>query len=60
LRQRGLEDRQLERLRGPVGLDLGADTPEEIAVAMGAELLRDVRAATGVSLSELHALLPQS
>lgn len=31
-------DRQRERLHGPVGLDIGADTPEEIAVAIAAEI----------------------
>jgi xanthine dehydrogenase accessory factor len=27
------------RLRAPIGLDLGAETPEEIAVAIAAELV---------------------
>ncbi|MFF5493942.1 XdhC family protein [Streptomyces aquilus] len=35
----GLTDRQLSRLRSPVGLDLGARTPEEVAVSVAAEIV---------------------
>jgi xanthine dehydrogenase accessory factor len=40
LREAGLSDQELERLRSPVGLDLGARTPEETAVAIAAELIQ--------------------
>ena len=36
------------RLRAPIGLDLGAETPEEIAVAIAAELV--ARRRRGVSV----------
>jgi len=40
LRDAGLTDEELARLRSPVGLDLGARTPEETAVAIAAELIQ--------------------
>jgi xanthine dehydrogenase accessory factor len=35
----GLTEAQLARLRGPIGLDLGGRTPEEIALAVMAEIV---------------------
>jgi xanthine dehydrogenase accessory factor len=40
LREAGLTGDQLARLRSPIGLDLGARTPEETAVAIAAELIQ--------------------
>jgi xanthine dehydrogenase accessory factor len=40
LREAGLTDDELGRLRSPIGLDLGARTPEETAVAIAAELIQ--------------------
>jgi xanthine dehydrogenase accessory factor len=39
LRAEGLTDTDLARLRGPIGLDIGARTPEEIALAVMAEVV---------------------
>ena len=39
LAAKGLTPEQLDRLHGPVGLDLGARTPAEVAVAVVAEVL---------------------
>jgi xanthine dehydrogenase accessory factor len=40
LRAAGLAEGELARLRSPIGLDLGARTPEETAVAIAAELIQ--------------------
>ena len=40
----------IDRIHAPVGLDVGAETPEEIAVAVAAELVLVRRGGTGVSL----------
>ena len=40
LREAGLSGADLARLRSPIGLDLGARTPEETAVAIAAELIQ--------------------
>ncbi len=39
LRALGLDEETLARIHGPVGLDLGARTPEETALAVAAEIL---------------------
>ena len=36
----GFTARQLERLRGPIGLAIGSNTPEEIAVSVAAQILK--------------------
>jgi xanthine dehydrogenase accessory factor len=40
LREAGLTETELARLRSPIGLDLGARTPEETAIAIAAELIQ--------------------
>jgi xanthine dehydrogenase accessory factor len=39
LKERGLTEAELDRLHGPVGLNLGADTPDEIALSIMAEIV---------------------
>lgn len=46
LEERGVSRAWLDTVRAPIGLDIGADTPGEIAVAVGAEI---VAALSGVA-----------
>lgn len=46
LHEQGLTETQLARLKNPIGLDIGAATPEEIALAIMAEVVA-VRRGTG-------------
>jgi xanthine dehydrogenase accessory factor len=39
LRAAGVTEEQLRRLHSPIGLELGGRTPEETAVAIGAEIV---------------------
>ena len=41
LREAGVDDAGLARIRSPIGLDLGARTPEETAVSICAEIIAD-------------------
>jgi len=46
LRERGVSREALERIRSPVGLPLGAESPAEIAVSIVAELVREMHPTT--------------
>jgi xanthine dehydrogenase accessory factor len=50
LRERGLTDDELARLHAPIGLDIGARTPEETAVSVAAEIVAARWGGTGAEL----------
>ena len=51
LREAGVPDEQLRNIHAPIGLDIGAVTPEEVALAILSEIVAERRGATGTSLS---------
>ncbi|MDX3383187.1 XdhC family protein [Streptomyces niveiscabiei] len=53
LRESGVSEEHLARLRSPIGLDLGARTPEETAVSITAEIIAHINHGTGLPLSRL-------
>ncbi|GAA2660805.1 XdhC/CoxI family protein [Streptomyces vastus] len=53
LREAGVTEEQLTRLHSPIGLDLGARTPEETAVSITAEIVAAGNQRTGLPLSGL-------
>src|SRR5215210_7452374 len=64
LKEQGITDEQLARISSPVGLDIGARTPEETAVAIAAEIIALRTGHSGGRLSErsgpIHAPEPDT
>ena len=52
LRERGLDEAELARLRAPIGLDTGARTPEETAISIAAEIIAARWGGSGMPLRE--------
>jgi xanthine dehydrogenase accessory factor len=51
LRETGVDEEVLKEVRAPVGLDIGAVSPEEVALAILAEVVAHRRGGTGAPLS---------
>ncbi len=51
LRSAGASEEQLQRIHAPIGLDIGAVSPEEVALAIIAEIVAERSGAKGGSLS---------
>ena len=51
LREEGFDEARLQRVRAPIGLDIGAVSPEEVALAILAEIVAERRGGQGGSLS---------
>ncbi|MEV7078194.1 XdhC/CoxI family protein [Streptomyces sp. NPDC093516] len=54
LREVGVTDLELSRLHSPIGLDLGARTPEETALSIAAEIVAGRRGGSGAPLTGAH------
>jgi len=50
----GIDPRAVERVHTPIGLDIGAETPEEIAVSIMAEIIRARRGGSAQSMREVN------
>jgi xanthine dehydrogenase accessory factor len=57
LRERGVSEAALARLHSPVGLDIGARTPEETAVSIAAEIVLRRWGGTGRRLSDIEGAI---
>jgi xanthine dehydrogenase accessory factor len=51
LRESGVPDDELKKIHAPIGLDIGAVTPEEVALSILSEIVAERRSARGGSLS---------
>lgn len=59
LLQKGFSREALARVHAPIGLDLGAETPDEIALSIASEIVMLRRQASGAPLRSLHHLLDE-
>jgi xanthine dehydrogenase accessory factor len=50
LRDEGFDQAELDLVRTPIGLDIGAETPEEIAISIMAEVIMTRRGGTGAPM----------
>ncbi|MEG1548718.1 MAG: XdhC/CoxI family protein [Clostridia bacterium] len=53
LASRGISPQELESVYTPIGLDIGGETPEEIALAIMAEIMKLKNSATGKHLRDI-------
>lgn len=51
LREEGINEGQLKKVHAPIGLDIGAVSPEEVALAILAEIVAERRGGSGSPLS---------
>ncbi len=59
LLKEGIPAERLARVHAPIGLDLGAETPDEIALSIAAEMVMIRRKGSGASLKTMHQLLEE-
>lgn len=57
LLKEGVDHSTLAKVHAPIGLDLGAETPDEIALSIAAEIVMLRKKASGASLKTLYRLL---
>ena len=63
LKEAGLTDEEIGRIHSPIGLDLGARTPEETAISIAAEIVQARWGGSGKALTKsdgpIHAGAPR-
>lgn len=59
LLKEGFSSERLAQVHSPIGLDLGAETPDEIALSIAAEMVMLKHKASGAPLYDKHNLLDQ-
>ena len=63
LKEAGLTDEEIARIHSPIGLDLGARTPEETAISIAAEIVQDRWGGSGARLTTadgpIHSGVPR-
>lgn len=60
LLKEGVPPERLSQVHAPIGLDLGAETPDEIALSIAAEMVMLRRKGSGEPLHTMHNLLDQA
>src|SRR5205085_11430991 len=59
LLKEGMSRDRLARVHAPIGLDLGAETPDEIALSIAAEMVMMRKKASGAPLKTMHQPLKE-
>src|SRR2546425_8949621 len=59
LLEEGVSPERLAQVHAPIGLDLGAETPDEIALSIAAEMLMIRKKGSGAPLNTMHQLLEE-
>ena len=59
LLRQGVTREALARVHAPIGLDLGAQTPDEIALSIAAEIVMLRHGASGTSLNTMNNLIDE-
>jgi len=59
LLKEGISRERLEQVHAPIGLDLGAETPDEIALSIAAEMVMIRKKGSGAALNTLHHVLDE-
>jgi xanthine dehydrogenase accessory factor len=57
LRENGVSESEISRLRSPIGLDLGGSSPEQTAVSIAAEIIAATTGRTGMPLRDLTSAI---
>ena len=54
MRENGVTEADISRLRAPIGYDIGAETPNEIAISVLAEILQVKNGAPGGLMNQVR------